>query len=641
MPSSKASSMGPPEPLQVQWTDRVFTGDYPVSNPATLRQKIWPSYIWPDEIPRPSSTAAVFRNLQEHLREEINMQLKQLEPTLSGLRERKAATEKVQEVALSKLTEQVSNVETQLQTYVALGGSIDWEPTRRVEVPDLRAIVDERIANGTYQQQMHRVSTVAPPLPPSAKKKAPQGVLPLRSPITTRLRSATAQIESESRDSSEPEGQRESSRPRQPRTPTPVSESADSTGSAPAREPAVAGGGGGDPDDDDSDTDPEPDPERQPKRWRAWVRRTERMKALQEFSERLGKAQPPPPPPQEKQTDFKTPDPKAFKGEADDLDRFLQQLENKFSMEPRRFRSDLNKIRFTGQLLEGKAAKWYKSYHLQISSREAFRVRGIRELDPVYARWDRFEASLRASFGERITRDQGVREWHRLRHTDSIDDFVDEINRLTWVTGYGGEVIEDKLKHGLNEELGKEWAKLAHKPADIGEQLATLRDMGHQLEDWYRRRKPKDQASGPGGSKQPASGGGKRPDGKKPDGKKPEGGRKPKGGGQAKSSGNKSWKEKDEELKGISKDLLDERGKDQCCLKCGKSGHKWFECWCKAPVTTKSAAGSKRGNDGSGGGAAKQGKTAGVKAEETATAASGRVIEIPEMAEEDLDLWAL
>ena len=100
-------------------------------------------------------------------------------------------------------------------------------------------------------------------------------------------------------------------------------------------------------------------------------------------------------------------------------------------------------------------------------------------------------------------------------------------------------------------------------------------------------------------------------------------------------------KEKDEELKGISKDVLDERGKDQCCLKCGKSGHKWFEFWCKAPVTTKSAAGYKRGNDGSGGGAAKQGKTAGAKAEETATAASGWVIEILEMAEEDLDLWAL
>ena len=67
----------------------------------------------------------------------------------------------------------------------------------------------------------------------------------------------------------------------------------------------MAGAGGGDSDDDDSDTDLEPDPQRQPKRWRAWVRRTKRMKALQEFSGCLEKAQPPPPP-QEKQTDFKS-----------------------------------------------------------------------------------------------------------------------------------------------------------------------------------------------------------------------------------------------------------------------------------------------------------------------------------------------
>ena len=45
-----------------------------------------------------------------------------------------------------------------------------------------------------------------------------------------------------------------------------------------------------------------------------------------------------------------------------------------------------------------------------------------------------------------------MREWLCLLHTDSIDDFMDEINRLTWVTGYGGEVIKDKVKHGLNME---------------------------------------------------------------------------------------------------------------------------------------------------------------------------------------------
>src|SRR3979411_1503714 len=69
--------------------------------------------------------------------------------------------------------------------------------------------------------------------------------------------------------------------------------------------------------------------------------------------------------------------------------------------------------------IDGKAHKWYKSYHLQISSKDAYRVRGIRQLDPTFATWERFEASLRSSFGERITRDQAVREWHKLRHSHS------------------------------------------------------------------------------------------------------------------------------------------------------------------------------------------------------------------------------
>ena len=49
-----------------------------------------------------------------------------------------------------------------------------------------------------------------------------------------------------------------------------------------------------------------------------------------------------------------------------------------------------------------------------------------------------------------------------------------------WMTGYEGDVVEDKLKYALNEELGKEWAKVSRKPREIGEQLALLRDTGHQ-----------------------------------------------------------------------------------------------------------------------------------------------------------------
>jgi len=47
------------------------------------------------------------------------------------------------------------------------------------------------------------------------------------------------------------------------------------------------------------------------------------------------------------------------------------------------------------------------------------------------------------------------------------------------------------------------------------------------------------------------------------------------------------------ELKGIPKALLDERGQGGKCLKCGKDGHNWYECWSKQPVIGK-VAGNKR-----------------------------------------------
>ena len=70
--------------------------------------------------------------------------------------------------------------------------------------------------------------------------------------------------------------------------------------------------------------------------------------------------------------DFKTPDTDPFKGDPEDLDRFLTQLEDKFLMEPNRFSTDLMKIKYAGQRLKDKAYQWYRSYHLQISKRDAY-----------------------------------------------------------------------------------------------------------------------------------------------------------------------------------------------------------------------------------------------------------------------------
>ena len=64
-----------------------------------------------------------------------------------------------------------------------------------------------------------------------------------------------------------------------------------------------------------------------------------------------------------------------------------------------------------------------------------------------------YPVTLRATFGKRITRKEAVREWERLRHTTSIDDFVDEITRLMWVTGFEGQQVEDKIERGLNDVM--------------------------------------------------------------------------------------------------------------------------------------------------------------------------------------------
>ena len=349
--------------------------------------------------------------------------------------------------------------------------------------------------------------------------------------------------------------------------------------------------------------------------------------------------------PQDK--DWKVSDPDPFKGDPEDLERFLLQITNKFIMEPRRFLDDVRKVRFAGQLMKDRAYKWYRAYHLQISSRDATRIRGDIELDPQYASWDRFEASLRATFGERITRKEAVREWERLRHTTSIDDFVDEITRLMWVTGFEGQQVEDKIERGLNDVMHLEWAKLPNKPYGIAEQLALLRDIGHSIEDAMRSDTKRYKMMGGQNQKTKKEEGQSQNQGQ-PKGAGPKGKGKGKGKGpQEKTSGklltSKEWKERDEHLKGISKEILEERKQAKVCQKCGKGTHKWFECCTKTPVTSKVVACTKRGRDDDGPKTgAKKAKTAVVKNEEKPAVVAGvQILGEIHGSEEDFDVWAV
>ena len=258
--------------------------------------------------------------------------------------------------------------------------------------------------------------------------------------------------------------------------------------------PRVAGGGGRDPDpDSDADSDLEPDHGRHPRRWQACVRRRAERQALRDAAQNFRGIMPPQQQVPADQRVCKVKDPEPFTGDPEDLERFFLQVDNKFEVEPNGFRDDIRKIRYAGQLMKDRAHKWYRAYHFQISKRDATRVRGPIDQDPRYADWDRLEATLRVTFGERVTREQATIEWEKLRHTTRIDDFVDEITRLMWITGYEGYTVEDKIRNGLNDVMVVEWARVAKKPREVGEQLALLRDIGHSMEDalkqsstWYK-----------------------------------------------------------------------------------------------------------------------------------------------------------
>jgi hypothetical protein len=169
----------------------------------------------------------------------------------------------------------------------------------------------------------------------------------------------------------------------------------------------------------------------------------------------------------------------------EELERFLRQLGNKFALERRHYKQNIDKIRYASLLLKGNTAKWNEAYHLHIDSLAADYIRGRHELlDASFATWDQFVAPLRSSFGSRLTRENAVREFEKLEHSKWIDTFLDELPRLIWQTGYSDDVVKDKISRSLTKELSKDWSKVLDKPDSLAGWLIRLREMGHNNERW-------------------------------------------------------------------------------------------------------------------------------------------------------------
>ncbi|KAH0607551.1 uncharacterized protein H6S33_002585 [Morchella sextelata] len=74
----------------------------------------------------------------------------------------------------------------------------------------------------------------------------------------------------------------------------------------------------------------------------------------------------------------KAPPPSKFQGKAEQVETFIRQCENVFSIESLSFTSEEVKIRYAGNLMEGEAAiRWYEAYHNSIDQASANRLAGI------------------------------------------------------------------------------------------------------------------------------------------------------------------------------------------------------------------------------------------------------------------------
>ena len=157
------------------------------------------------------------------------------------------------------------------------------------------------------------------------------------------------------------------------------------------------------------------------------------------------------------------PKPQPYKGDPEDLERFIRQLENMWVRQSHKYKKDITKIRYAANLLHKNGTdrhrdpmKWFEAYHPKTDLAAARQLLGGAKatLDLVWSTWSVFVESLRATFATRVGCKQAVNECQELKHTDLIDDFLNSLTNLMWHTGYSEEVAKDKMVRGLNKELG-------------------------------------------------------------------------------------------------------------------------------------------------------------------------------------------
>ena len=256
-----------------------------------------------------------------------------------------------------------------------------------------------------------------------------------------------------------------------------------------------------------------------------------------------------------------------FNGNPDDIQRFVLDIDTNFDYHRKALNKDMDKIQLLVLLLEGKAKKWYKNIHANINKHAAAQQGIPFDKKSSLRKWDVFFAHLQSSFGQSLTRDKSMLEWNRLRHRNgNIDYFLDRIHALMYATNYMGEMVINKIKEGLIDEMRRNWALVQNKPKPIMENMAALRALGHEIEqtDNYSRQ---NRACGSGEATESSPR--KEKKGKKKKEKNDKRDRPSQPQSQPaplKGKGKADFKDRETELRGIPNTIIEKRKRASVCL---------------------------------------------------------------------------
>jgi hypothetical protein len=287
----------------------------------------------------------------------------------------------------------------------------------------------------------------------------------------------------------------------------------------------------------------------------------------------------------------KIPSPERFNGKSGKLQYrdWVDSLDRWFDYYRGAYKSDKQKLIYIGQAMGGDALTWFNA-----------RARYLKK-QKLEDNWKAFMSAMDAEFINEHEDDDMLEEMKALRYEKNIDAYLQQMQTRNHLVGLSGVVWRNLLLGGLSEELrkrmsysdlaedddtafifkikrvGREYEKHLAKEAALRKQVQEIRGSSHKNSSQKGSKNGNSDPLKPQGSDHKV---GKRGD---------------KGQGKGKAVGKAEKPFTNDKLKGIAPTLIEKRKKDNLCLHCGKSGHRWSSCTAdKVTTSARKLAGQKR-----------------------------------------------